>query len=198
MTSANADAIILSDDHIETPWLRKYARDHVCAVIGAYKGATMRYMFEHGARSIIGVEPQQWAYDLAVKNLLAQGPHAWELDGLALVPWGTDQNASVLLEKAGTDGARVVWPHRRIDKSDVVIAKAMNVCDWLDGGTFDHFDFMVVNVEGFEYQLLPWLAPRATVLLVQFHGPPIDVEHLGRISEHDSMRSIGKGWYLYE
>lgn len=197
MTSASADAIILPDDHIETPWLRKYARDHVCAVIGAYKGATMRYMFEHGARSIIGVEPQGWAYDIAVKNLLAQGPHSWELDRLALVPWQTPHGSMVTLYHTGTDGARLVANPYEPDLRPVQV-EAMNVCNWLDGGTFNHFDFMVVNCEGSEYQLLPWLAPHATVLLVQFHGSPIDVEHLGRITEHDSMRSIGKGWYLYE
>lgn len=185
---------ILPDDHIETLWLRKYAKDAICAVVGAYRGATMRYMFEHGARAIVGVEPQDWAYNMAVASLLAQGPHAWELDGLALVPWDTDQYSTVRLFSPGNDGASIV--NRPTTDSELV--KAMNVCDWLDSNTHDHFDFMVVNCEGAEYLLLPWLAPRATVLLVQFHGPYIPIEQLGRISGHDSVRSIGKGWHLYE
>lgn len=182
---------ILADDHIETPTLRKYAPLANCAVIGAYKGATMRYLLDHEANSVAGVEPQKWARDLAVASLKDYG--RWDIQTVALVPWTTSKNQSVMLHNVGTDGANILRRNRTID-NDSMLVVAQNVNEWLG---ISQFDFMVVNCEGAEYMLLPWLATRATVLLVQFHGPPIPRDQMAGLVDYDSMEDIGKGWFLY-
>lgn len=186
----------LEDAAIEAPCLRQYAAGATCAVIGAYKGATMRYLFDHGARFVYGVEPQRWAYDRAVKNLVAMGPRSWELDNLALVPWETHENASVLLHNVGTDAASVIWRTPRSSEHDDMLVKALNVHEWARSveSVPDGFEFMVVNVEGVEYALLPELALATDVLLVQFHGPPMPALQL---RQPFTRQEIGKGWYLF-
>lgn len=188
------DHAILPDDHVETAVLRNFAFDKACAVVGAYKGATMRYLFEHKARYVHGVEPQKWAYDLAVENLLAMGPHSWELDNLALVPWGTTPESKVILNDVGRDSASIVTKLSMSSFRDQAEVTAMNVCGWLE----DHeYDFMVVNIEGGEYMILPWLMARATVTLVQYHGPPMPFNQLERVCDVNSALDVGKGWVLY-
>lgn len=181
---------VLPDDHVETGVLRNFAFDASCAVIGAYKGATMAYLLEHKARTVHGVEPQEWARDAAVKMLLERGPASWEIDCVALVPWVTNMYSRVRLFSPGNDGASIV----NRPTTDSQLVTAMNVIDWLG----DHeYDFMVVNIEGSEYQVLPWLAMRTQTLLVQYHGPPMPFNQLERICEFNAEQNIGKGWVLY-
>lgn len=191
---------VLPDDHVETAVLRNFAYDASCAVVGAYKGATMRYLFDHKARAVHGVEPQKWAYDLAVASLVEQGPHNWELDNLALVPWATEPNDTVRMYNFETDGCTILRQPRHgfagVPKpvSSIGLVPAMNVIDWLEDR---QYDFMVMNIEGGEYMILPWLAMRTTVLLVQYHGPPMPFNQLERICEFNHETMVGKGWVLY-
>lgn len=188
---------VLPDDHVETHVLRKYAQGNTCAVIGAFKGATMMYLLDHGATYVYGVEPQKWAADLAIKRLLTrERSAAWELDNVALVPWETTNNGSVLLHNVGTDAASVLWRAIGSNKYDDMLVKALNVHEWVHSveSVPDGFDFMVVNVEGAEYALLPELILATNVLLVQFHGPPIPALQL---RQPLTRQEIGKGWYLY-
>lgn len=186
---------ILPDDRVESQVLQTYALGANCAVIGSYKGATMRYLLDHGARSVVGVEPQRWARDRAVASLLARGPAAWEIDCVALVPWATNPVSTVRMYDIGTDAAsfkpRERGPGVVSDTDDV---DALNVDEWLNGKTYD---FMVMNCEGSEYLLLPWLVAHATVLLVQYHGAPIPMSQIARLADWDHVANIGKGWFLY-
>jgi hypothetical protein len=182
---------VLPDDHVETAALREYGKGAYCAVVGAYKGATMNYLLDHGATFVAGVEPQTWAYDVAVASLSERyGRREWALDNVALVPWETTPDSTVTLFHPGTDGASVM---PRPD-TDSVLVRAMNVIEWLGE---ESYDFMVVNCEGAEYMLLPWLAMRTGVLLVQYHGPPMPISQLERVCESIKVESVGKGWYLY-
>lgn len=200
----SSDAILLPDDHVETVALRHYAANNRCAVIASYKGATMRYLFTHGASYVVGVEPQQWACDLAVKNLLDYGPCAWEIDTLALVPWDTAHVNETLLYNVGTDGANTLGVHRWLTEKDAMKVTAMNVREWLESYQENPdrereyaFDFMVVNIEGGEYALLPELAIGTRVLLVQYHGPPMPLAQVSIRRGFEREESIGKGWHLY-
>lgn len=183
---------ILEDDHLETPVLRRFAKGARCAVVAAYKGATMRYLFRHGATFVIGVEPQKWAYDLCVENMISIGPCAWELDNLALVPWETGPHSTTTLYGVGNDGATL------FGKSGVETAEVQtcNVTDWLEEVCLDAspINLMVMNCEGAEYMLFPYLVGYCERVLCQFHGPPISRYASG----YNTREDVGAGWYLYE
>lgn len=194
-----SDVVALPEDHIETRVLSKYAPGAICAVIASYKGATMRYLKEHGAKVIYGVEPQDWATLIATKNLrdvkLDNPMVWWEIDRAALVPWATDVSSKVRLYDVGTDGASLApRPRGPGIVGDVADVPAMNVMEWLGSRWFD---FMVLNCEGAEYALIPWLVRRTKVLLVQYHKGHIPLAQMTVVSHFTHMEFVGSGWYLY-
>jgi hypothetical protein len=188
----------LEDSHIETPVLRQHAPGAKCAVVAAYKGATMKYLLSHGATFVAGVEPQPWAYDQAVKNLSDSdfGDDDYSLDCAALVPWETEPNGNsrvnrVKLYNIGTDAATILSSKAWLNLDDTEVV-ALNIGDWLNA--VEDIDFMVMNCEGAEYMLFMFLAATVTRVLVQFHGPPIPVDSSG----YAARTEIGSGWFLYE
>lgn len=186
---------VLPDDHVETRVLRRWAPSANCLVVGAYKGATMRYLLECGARHVIGVEPQQWAYDRAVESLVGHGPASWELLRYALVPWETGRQPTVI-DKLGTDAARLLMPNEQPASSNWSVVDSMCISEFMkylaeEGAAID---FCVMNIEGAEYMLLGAVCAEVPRVLVQFHGPPMPVDVLPVVTERTE---IGRGWFLY-
>lgn len=185
----------LPDDHIETGTLMRYAKRNTCLVIGAFTGATMRYLLDHGAGYVIGVEPQPWAAERAMANMLARGSGPWEMNKLALVPWETRDNAFGVVDKAGTDAARLLLPNQQPQGNDHIAVSCMSISEFLDSLDEEGHapDFAVMNVEGWEYMLLPHLLERVPIVLVQYHGPLMPMAMTGMIRRVE----VGKGWWLY-
>lgn len=200
--SLEPEHAILDDSHVETATLRRFAPGVRCAVVGAYKGATMRYLLEHGASYVVGVEPQKWAYNRAVANLLSVVPKLgpWELDCVALVPWETavDGSSLVTLYDAGTDMASFSPRERGPGVvGDVAEVTAYCIDEWVK--EYEGFDFTVMNCEGSEYFLFEKVAAISKVILVQFHGPPMSCPLMSNDGWIHLVRTfVGKGWWLYE
>jgi len=186
--------ILLDDGAVEARVLRRYALNARCLVLAGYKGATVRYLLDHGAKHVLTTEPQEWALNILRRNVAAGGD-AYEgrvhADEYAIVPWETAAGSKIMLHRYWTDGASMTLPLPFED--DAVEVPAMSVDRWL-GST--QFDFAVLNCEGAEYMLLPYISDLCTRVLVQFHGPgaaPMPAEMLSL----QRRVFIGRGWYLY-
>lgn len=146
-----------------TPHLR-VGSDRPIVVAGAYKGLTMALLARLflGSR-IIGFEPQTWAY--------AQCRHMCKLHKMLEVhPYGllAGEGAALLwLGEYGTDAASVLTGDRETGKGWFTDAAL----------SLDHalpIELFVMNMEGYEYHLLPYLHTSGVLshinsMAVQFH-----------------------------
>ena len=190
---------MLPMDHIEAPLLRdlKLPVIPTIVVVGAYKGDTVEFLHQHYPDAMIhAYEPQKWAYDKIVpaanihKHNVALGQmnsseslYFFETDGATLVP---------------TDMAKATQEmSQRVRTVDALVALE----------PLGDIDLMVMNIEGYEYTLIPYIIGSIPVarLLVQYY------HYIGAYSTafentrayltdimHHKERAVGKGWFYYE
>lgn len=160
--------MMLPIDHIEAPIIRnlKIPDYATIVVVGAYKGATVRFIkYCFPTASIYAYEPQKFAYDELIKSQ-RRGVRSYNL---AL---GTNTLASASLYESGTDAASLLPLPEYRTRETVSVVDARTV---FMGLGIIHVDFMLMNIEGYEYYLLPYLLsttkgiPVIKTFLVQFH-----------------------------
>lgn len=159
-------------------------------VVGAYEGTVMQYLIEQCIendvyiRNIIGYEPQQWAVEAARRKL---HPYidliSWDVApcGLATV------SGSLPMNEFGTDAASLVRSRLRPNhEGTITVVEAVDELSKVIK-MYGTIDLMVMNIEGYEYQLLPHISrllPDISALAVQFHTD------LPSVSETDYANSL--------
>lgn len=153
-------------DHVEAPIIRDLSlpRNPTVVVVGAYKGTTVRFISHHFPRAkIYAFEPQRFAYEELVKD---RGKNI-KCYNYAL---GILNAGKARLYESDTDAASLLPLPDARTSTLVEVRDAREVFVML--GIRD-IHFMLVNIEGYEYYLVPYLvdAPNLAVrkLLVQFH-----------------------------
>lgn len=188
---------MLAMDHIEAPLLASLplrAGDEV-VVAGAYKGDTVRFLLHHHPDVLIhAYEPQLWAMnEIPDDPRVIKCPYALSTHG-----------GPVLMHSIGTDAASMeasLEETANSRKLDTLRSSAAAL-------ELDDMDIalMVLNVEGYEYTLLPYLLENGIQpqrLLVQFHhyathkaapflGLTIILER-----RYMHVQDVGKGWWYY-
>lgn len=144
-------------------------KDSIGVVVGAYKGKLMEFLLElFPEMDVIGFEPQPWAFEEARKRLEKYGARSslWNF-GLGVVgsnvdmgEWGTDACSAI---NNGPDARQ--W-------GKAVFGDTTGVFNQM--GLQSGIDLMVMNIEGYEYLLLPYLYEEGWLdkidrLAVQFH-----------------------------
>lgn len=133
-------------------------------VAGAYQGKVMRLMAEMfpDYEQIIGFEPQRWAYARAVDNTKGHRNMILHNKGL----YAGRGNHTLNMGEWGTDACSLLTEDR--DNGTGIFQDAAIALEGLD------IDLFVMNMEGYEYHLLPYLISTGMLdhidqLAVQFH-----------------------------
>lgn len=190
---------MLAIDHIEAPLLRdlKLPEGACVVIVGAYKGDTAAFMLNHHPSCVIyAYEPQEWAFDRIPNDprIVKKNVALTNIDGIrAMFEWGTD--ACTLLNV----------PSRKAS-ADVSQVQCNDAVAELEQLPHAAIDLIIMNIEGYEYTLLPTLLRSKIVVhrwLVQYHhyadrfAPNFDSVRTA-MREYFRERLIGKGWFYYE
>lgn len=134
---------------------------------GAYKGKLMQYFLEYVPDSYVaGYEPQDWAYNEAAARLKPYFPISWLLSPLAL---GTSNKSDIPMGEWGTDACSFLTSEREQGIAPLMVDAAAELSQM-----YDIVDLLVLNMEGYEFELLPHLLSSFNMqhiksLAVQFH-----------------------------
>lgn len=158
-------------------------------VVGAYQGKVMELLCRlYPVAKVVGYEPQPWAYTSCLKRLTGWRT-TWDGGYPLLFPFGlaTTDLRDVDMGEYHTDAASLV----NVDAREKGLGNFMDAAQALRRLFFyvkevpsedDRIDLMVMNIEGYEFALLPylrktgWLA-RIDRLAVQWHlFPDLEVE----------------------
>lgn len=195
---------MLSLDHIEAPYLRDIALPEATprvVVAGAYEGDTIAFIrYYHPATRVIGYEPQDFAY----RKLRARFR---EDDRVDLSPYAigvVDVLTEVILYEAGTDAASVCKLENSRAQAHVWMQPAVNHLRYMG---YAFIDLFVMNIEGYEYSLIPELLYNKDIFvrefLIQFHFKESRVRELEAIQDafiacNYYKRDIGRGWETWQ
>lgn len=164
--------------------------DSVVVEIGGYQGRWAKAIHDLYQPHLYVFEPQDWAWKNCCEALKGTGAKVYDY---AL---GTYSGMSVLGDY-GRDGASLLKPKHE-DRRDVFVRDAVQVL--LNELHLTHIDLMLMNIEGYEYRLIPYLASngilnRTDIFMVQFHkqiDDPQTVEALKILREdHYSLWFYG-------
>lgn len=142
-------------------------------VVGAYKGVTMELLAEmYPTADVLGFEPQQWAVEYARDRLERFGKRCY----VYVLGLGTEQKEGFVtlpMGEFGTDACSFVnvGPGSREQGKGMIVD-----FDWYMRYVthIEHIDLMIMNIEGYEFDLLPYMInkgwlPNIDKLAVQFH-----------------------------
>lgn len=142
-------------------------------VTGAYKGKVMDYMLRVYPQigRIVGFEPQTWAYGDALIRLHEAhgsaeqvepevGPH-WELYNFGLLATTLPSNQILPMYAYETDECSLIYkpnsPRHDLQQGNGRFFDLPGVFD-RDVIGIDHVDLWIMNMEGYEYIMINWLA----------------------------------------
>lgn len=181
-------------DAVEAPVLANMPLAGGVAVIaGAYKGDTMAFLAEHHPDlAIFAFEPQLWAVDKIRER---------NIPNVRTFPYGLgiDNRRDAMLYEHDTDAASFINIPGARTFGIVELKDARGVFGFLGLTSIDLF---LMNIEGYEYQLLPYLIEYGLPVkrwVVQFH-------HIGKYDEEFAAclgalngagfvgTPLGKGW----
>ncbi len=161
--------------HVEHPWDARaldwpLTSDSVVVEVGGYTGRWALQIAERYAPRLYVFEPQPWAYAVCKEVL---GERAIVKD-YAL---GT-QSAELLMGGWDTDGCSFVKPGGEHTGWMLEMRTVFTALD------ITHIDLMLMNIEGYEYTLLPYMLGQGILpdrLMAQFHPPTPDGVETGQI-----------------
>lgn len=183
-------SVVLTDDQVDlvANWPIAFRLglppDSTIVVAGAYKGRLMKLLDDvYRPRLLVGYEPQLWTRDAAKELLGWPDPERMVLssnttdDGrrAELHPYAIGiEEGEYLMGEWGTDACTFVTPtHRASGSGRMVLAtKALGDVAWESPSK--QIDLFVVNMEGYEFDLIPHLlrggwAPVIQRWAVQWH-----------------------------
>lgn len=139
--------------------------ESVAVVAGAYEGATMQFIASLYDCRVLGFDPQNWAVERA-RERLAGFPKATVFNhaiGLA--------EGEFLMGETGTDAASFIEDPAARTHGPGLMREWASVFDSL---ALTHINLLLLNVEGYEYKLLPYLhglgwLERIKHIIIQFH-----------------------------
>lgn len=176
--------------------------DSTVVIVGAYKGLAMELIDElYHPKYLIGYEPQDWAAAEATARIALRANCQIISNGL----WaGVPEKRIVPMGEWHTDACSFIntGPNSRQQGQGVVVDGdyALRITG------LPSFDLVIMNIEGYEFELIPYLMdkgwlPKFQRLAVQFHlGFGNDDDYAGlieRISETHSLRIDDRPSWVY-
>jgi FkbM family methyltransferase len=148
--------------NIDHDWDRRalewpLTRDSVVVEVGGYKGRWALQIAERYAPRLFVFEPQEWAAHVCQEVLGEQA---------TVLPFALgDRYGTFLMSEWETDGCTFV-------KSSGHPADMCEISKVFQHYELTHIDLMLMNIEGYEYTLIPHMLDRGILparLMVQFH-----------------------------
>ena len=138
--------------------------DSVVVEIGGYKGRWAKEIARLYNPRLYVFEPQQWAYTICKNELLDANAMVFNY---ALI---TGVNSFATLGDSGTDGASLL----KVNHANKSFVEVKNVLEVFDALELNEIDLLLMNIEGYEFKLLPYmiqtgLLDRVKCFMVQFH-----------------------------
>lgn len=175
-------------------------QESVVVEIGGYKGRWAKLMADLYHPKLYVFEPQPWAFAICNEVLAGTGARVYD------VALGT-RSEFVTLGDYGRDGASLLKTDHN-DKINVGIIDTKKAFDELG---LDAIDLCLINIEGYEYTLIPYMAEcgllrRIKIIMVQFHTFAANsVQHQATIAllntDHDLLWNYGamlSAWRLHD
>lgn len=137
-------------------------QESVVVEVGGYKGRWALQIAERYQPRLYVFEPQAWAAAVCREVL---GDRATVLEYALGVEGNGDDGIAVPMGEWETDGCSLIKPGR-----DWVTMHEIGTAMRFWG--LSHIDLMLINIEGYEYQLIPHMLDQGilpTRLMVQFH-----------------------------
>lgn len=154
-----------------------------CVVAGAYKGKVVDLLYHlYQPARIVGYEPQDWAF------FMAKG-RVGDLPGVELHRYGIGVEFGVFpMGEWGTDGCSFVNVGSR-EQGEGLVAE---IGKEFDQRGLDEIDFFLMNMEGYEYSLLPHMCAtgvirRVALLAAQFH---LNLQNYSALAEANMFRDL--------
>jgi FkbM family methyltransferase len=172
--------------------------ESVAVVAGAYEGVTMRFIAELYGCHVLGFEPQEWAVERANKRLHEDA----HFTKATVFRHGIGAEDGVLpMGEVGTDAASFVNdPAARTHG----VGKIREWGDVMSTLAIDFVDLLLLNVEGYEYILLPHLKKidwmkRIKHIIIQFHDMDRSPYHdaVVQLAETHVIKWEHANWYLW-
>ena len=192
-------------DHVEAPYIANLLlpkNPHI-VVLGGYKGDTVEFIREHHPTAKISVfEPQNWAFLILFEkfqddklidcyNFGILG-NLYSTKECVIYEFGTDAASVLKLKDSRQNGIGLFTPLTRLFDLDSI-------------------DFLFINIEGSEYDLLnalytsipslPFKPSLPSKLLVQFHFPELMIQYSTLLQLYQTIYTIieiGKNWIGFE
>lgn len=199
---------MLAMDHIEAPVIKNMVLAPYPSIVvaGAYKGDTVAFVLEHHPTArVLAVEPQEFAMKALVETLAnrplnASSLHLW---GCALL--AENKARQVRLSEADTDAASML---ELTGSRKTIEVRGEPAIEILRKSGFAFVDLFIMNMEGYEHYLIPWLLSHSNEVkiqrfLVQMHFPDcLAPEYRAHVYDYLRIRytveDIGKGWELWQ
>ena len=182
MSTLAADAIAHAAN-VEHEWDRRaiewdgLTQDSVVVEVGGYTGRWALQIAERYGPRLFVFEPQEWAAAVCREVL---GDRATVLEYALGVEGKGEDGVAVSMGEWGTDGCSLIKPgHERVTMHEIGVVMHF----W----GITHVDLMLMNIEGYEYVLLPHMIARGLLpdrLMVQWH-PPIggEAQHTALVAD---------------
>lgn len=172
--------------------------DSVAVVVGSYKGDTIAFLRGLYDCVVYGFEPQEWAHTTA--ELRFAGDFKVHLFNYGL---GTRAEEAARMYETGTDAASCVPRDNARSHGYGTFVDASDA-----PGLNRAIDLMVMNIEGYEYELVPHMIDHGLIynirrLLVQLHGDValnlgVNAPLSGRLAVSHKLRWQHGNWQLWE
>lgn len=191
-------------DHIEAPVLAGLRLGVYPSVVvaGAYKGDTVAFIREHHEDArILAAEPQYWAFMYLVERFS-------RCKDIILLPealGAVNEVTNGFLYKFNTDACSLL-PYNDDDTPPDGCIVTPVIARLREHG-FGYVDLFHMNMEGYEYTLLPWMLRSENIYIrrymIQFHHTQtmeLNYKECVALLYNRGYRltPIGKGWELWQ
>lgn len=145
--------------------------DSTVVIAGVYQGKLAELLYElYRPARLVGYDPAKWAIDNAADRLSQVHFRLgclWELHSYAI---GIEFNAQKPMGEWGTDGCSFV----NVGSREQGVGEMREISQEFRRAELDTIDLFVMNMEGYEFDLLPHMAAKhmfasIDLLAVQFH-----------------------------
>lgn len=157
--------------------------DHAAIVeVGGFEGRWLAEMRRRYGGRLIAFEPQEWAHERLRARVIDRGEMVYPAATLEVEPYGLSAGERGRFEMGGwgTDACSFLLDdayfteHPEEGRRDRGLGELRPVAEAFDGLGLSEVAVMCVNIEGYEYKLIPAMAaagllPRIAHLMIQFH-----------------------------
>lgn len=150
---------------LEHEWDKKsvefpLTKDSVVLDIGGYKGRWAKEILQRYEAKVFVFEPQEWAFKIAQAELQ-------EFETAKLYNFGLGvESGKFEMEEFETDGASFILGTSTRQQSGE--GELKEIAGWLYENNFDTIDLVMMNIEGYEFKLIPYMIEKGIMQRVKF------------------------------